>query len=70
LLFGEVSDALVAEEGGPSAMARDPDQTYPTRYLVALDLATGVCVHVEHLDGDWVGRGFSVRITAVDPSVP
>jgi hypothetical protein len=66
LLFGAVSDAPVAQEGGPTAVSRDPELTHPTRYLVALDVATGVCVHVEHLDGDWVGRGFSVHITAVD----
>ena len=34
--------------------------------LVALDVATGVCVHVEHLDGDHTGRGFSMRIRSVD----
>jgi hypothetical protein len=66
LLFGRVSDEIVGEEGGPSAVARCPDLVHTTRYLVALDLATGVCVHVEHLDGDLAGRGFSVTIRSVD----
>jgi len=35
-------------------------------FLVALDVATGVCVHVEHLDGNHTGRGFSMRIRSVD----
>ena len=66
LLFGAVSDALVVEEGGPAALSQDPGWRYPTRHLVALDLETGVCVHVEHLDGDCAGRGFSVDVLAVD----
>ena len=37
-----------------------------TAFLVALDVETGVCVHVEHLDGDHTGRGFSLRIRSVD----
>jgi len=37
---------------------------------VALDVDTGVCLHVEHLDGDHVGRGFSVEIRSVDGDPP
>jgi len=39
---------------------------HTTASLVALDVATGVCVHVEHLGGDHAGRGFSMRIRSVD----
>jgi hypothetical protein len=67
LLFGEVSEALeVAEGGGPTVRDRGPDPAHATAYLVALDVATGVCVHVEHLDGDHAGRGFSVDLLTVD----
>jgi hypothetical protein len=66
LLFGRVSEELEALAGGPTARGRQPDLTHATRYLVALDVGTGVCVHVEHLDGDHAGRGFSVDIRSVD----
>jgi hypothetical protein len=66
LLFGRVSAELEALGGSPTGLDRQPDLTYATRYLVALDLGTGVCVHVEHLDGDHAGRGFSVEIRSVD----
>ena len=35
---------------------------HTTASLVALDVESGVCVHVEHLGGDHAGRGFSMRI--------
>ncbi len=69
LLFGEVSEGLEALAGGPTMRDRKPWLTYATRYLVALDLVTGICVHVEHLDGDHAGRGFSVDISSVDSGV-
>ncbi len=40
-----------------------------TAFLVALDVATGVCVHVEPLDGDHTGRGFSLDLLGVDEDV-
>lgn len=67
LLFGRVSEELEVLAGGPSMLERRPDLVYATRYRVALDVGTGVCVHVEHLDGDHVGRGFSLDIRGVDP---
>ncbi|HYN67506.1 MAG TPA: hypothetical protein VES93_11510 [Ornithinibacter sp.] len=67
LLFGRVSEELETLAGGPSMLERRPGLVYATAYLVALDVGTGVCVHVEHLDGDHTGRGFSVEIRAVDP---
>ena len=70
LLFGRVSDELEALGGAPTARAQQPGLTYATRYLVALDVDTGVCLHVEHLDGDHVGRGFSVEIRSVDGDPP
>ena len=48
---------------------RTTELNYATRYLVAVDVVTGICVHVEHLDGDHAGRGFSVDIHSVDRSV-
>jgi hypothetical protein len=66
LLFGRVSEDIEAEIGGPTMRSRQADLEYATTYLVALDVATGVCVHVEHLDGDHVGRGFSVDLRSVD----
>ncbi len=69
LLFGEVSEGLEALAGGPTLRDRKPWLTYATRYLVALDVVTGICVHVEHLDGDHAGRGFSVDISSVDRGV-
>jgi len=69
LLFGEVSEDLEALAGGSTVRDRKPWLTYATRYLVALDVVTGICVHVEHLDGDHAGRGFSVDISSVDGAV-
>ena len=45
------------------------DVDYPTAYLVGLDVATGVCIHVEHLDGATAGRGFSLDVLGVDAEV-
>ena len=69
LLFGRVSESLEAAAGGPTALDRDPDLVYASAYLVALDVQTGVCVHLEHLDGDHAGRGFSVDIHSMDGDV-
>lgn len=67
LLFGRVSEEIEAAcGGGPTMGERQPDLLYASAYLIALDVETGVCVHVEHLDGSHVGRGFSVDIRAVD----
>jgi hypothetical protein len=68
LLFGQVSHAIQTGGGGSTLRIRQAGLGYATAYLVALDLETGVCVHVESLDGDHVGRGFSVDIRAVDGS--
>jgi len=68
LLFGRVSEELEALAGGPSLLRRQPDLAHATTYLVALDVGTGVCVDVDHLDGDHVGRGFSVELHSVDGS--
>ncbi|SFL68584.1 hypothetical protein [Geodermatophilus ruber] len=40
--------------------------TYPTRQAVRLDVATGVCVWTEVLDGTWAGNGHDLCIEAVD----
>jgi len=69
LLFGAVSESLEAAGGGPTALERNPELVYASAYLVALDVQTGVCVHVEHLDGDHAGRGLSVDIHVVDGGV-
>jgi hypothetical protein len=59
-----------AATGASTVRSQRPDLVYATSYLVALDVGTGVCVHVEHLDGDHVGRGFSLDIRGVDPPRP
>ena len=69
LLFGKVSTDLLVREGGPAALGDGPLPVFATAYLVALDVQTGVCVHVEHLDGDHVGRGFSLDLLGVDDEV-
>ncbi|MEO6790964.1 MAG: hypothetical protein ABI187_08365, partial [Ornithinibacter sp.] len=70
LLFGRVSEDVEAQAGGPRLLEQQPDLTYATAYLVALDVQTGVCVHVEHLDGTFVGRGFSLDVLGVDDDMP
>ncbi len=65
LLFGRVSEDIEMASGGPTLRSRQADLAYATAYLVALDVETGICVHVEHLDGDHVGRGFSVDLRSV-----
>lgn len=69
LLWGRVSDAIEAAMGVTTMGALQSSLRYTERYLVALDVGTGVCVHVEHLDGDFAGRGFSVDVLAVDDRV-
>lgn len=69
LLWGRVSEDVEAAVGGAVMRERRGDLHYPSRYLVALDVATGVCVHVEHLDGTFAGRGFSLDVLAVDDEV-
>jgi hypothetical protein len=69
LLFGRVSESLDTAGGRATAQGYDRDPAYASAYLVALDVQTGVCVHVEHLDGDHAGRGFSVDISSVDGGV-
>ena len=69
LLHGRVSEEIEALAGGGSARGDRPEPVYATAYLVALDVRTGVCVHVEHLDGDHAGRGFSLDVLGVDEDV-
>ncbi|WP_392541926.1 hypothetical protein [Oryzobacter telluris] len=69
LLFGRASTDLEAVERGATPGPPPESGVYLDRHLVGLDVATGVCVHVEHLDGDFVGRGFSVDIRGVDDEV-
>ncbi|HET6968802.1 MAG TPA: hypothetical protein VFI44_11010 [Ornithinibacter sp.] len=66
LLVGRVSTDLMVQGGGAAAFGEGPLPVLATAYLVALDVQTGVCVHVEHLDGDHVGRGFSLDVLGVD----
>ncbi|MGY1672244.1 hypothetical protein [Geodermatophilus sp. SYSU D00710] len=42
------------------------DVEYPTAHLVRLDVATGVCVWAEPLDGTYAGETHDLRIEAVD----
>ncbi|CAN5393994.1 hypothetical protein BH23ACT6_BH23ACT6_14630 [soil metagenome] len=44
----------------------DPTFDYTTRFLVALDVETGLCVAVNHLNGSETGDVFNVRVLAVD----
>ncbi len=69
LLWGRASEDLEAVSGGATMPSPPVSGTYPERHLVGLDLQTGVCVHVEHLDGDVAGRGFSLDVLAVDDEV-
>ena len=66
LLFGRVSEDAEAAAGGRTLRDERPGLAYATAYLVGLDVETGVCVHVEHLDGDHAGRGFSLHVLGVD----
>lgn len=72
LLFGRVSEQVDARGDGPQPSGSPSGRAHATAFLVALDVGTGVCVHVEHLDGEHVGRGFSLDIRLVDggPSAP
>ena len=69
LLFGRVSEEIEALAGGRPERGDRPATVYASAYLVALDVQTGVCVHVEHLDGDNAGRGFSLDVLGVDEDV-
>lgn len=43
---------------------------YATRFLARLDVATGICVRTEELDGPHAGAGHEVQIEAVDAPFP
>ncbi|MGY1693390.1 MULTISPECIES: hypothetical protein [unclassified Geodermatophilus] len=43
---------------------------YPSVHLVRLDVATGVCVWAEPLDGTYAGETHDLRIEAVDERMP
>lgn len=69
LLWGEVSERLEADAGGPTWRASRPDGEYPGSWLVGLDPETGVVVSTEPLGGDRDDLGFTVRIHEVDGPV-
>ncbi len=69
LLLGRVSEDVEARAGVSRVLEREPDLVYATSYLVGLDVQTGICVHVEHLDGSHVGSGFSLDVLGVDDEV-
>jgi hypothetical protein len=70
LLFSEKSERLVADEGGPTVGAQEPEFVFADAHLVRLDVDTGVCVYSEQLGGDHSGWGHDVRIEAVDEAMP
>jgi hypothetical protein len=59
------SRAAALAEGFP-----DPDGPFADAHLVALDVATGICVSTRELGGPDDGRGFEVTIEAVDEPMP
>lgn len=66
LLFGEVSMAMDLDD--PAAVrAREPEAGYPSGHRVSLDVATGVVVSVEPLDGD---RRLSVFCNEIHEATP
>lgn len=72
LLAGEVSDRLegLADDTRADRPAEAGAFGYATAYLVGLDLQTGVCVSLDHLDGAEVGNHVDVRILAVNQPMP
>lgn len=66
LLWGEVSERLEGEAGGPTFARDHPDVVYPDSWLVGVDVRTGVVVSTEPLGGDRDDLGFTVTIHAVD----
>lgn len=66
LLRSREVDERLLSGGGPGALLG----AYPTATRVRLDVATGVCVLVEDLDGTSPGVRLEVGIEAVDEPMP
>jgi hypothetical protein len=66
LLFSAVSDDRLAESGGPTLLAQQPDFRYADAHRVRLDVGTGVCVLTEEVGGSRSGSGHDLEIEAVD----
>jgi hypothetical protein len=69
LLFGARSEAIVADEGGPTAAERDPSLRYADSYRVRIDTQTSVCVLTEEVGGSAPGSGHELVIEAVDEAM-
>lgn len=67
LLLGRESHLVEMVEGNTRPLDDDLDaDSYASSFLVGVDVQTGICVSVDHLDGSQPGEAFSVRIIAVD----
>jgi hypothetical protein len=68
LLFG--SHILTEDLGAANALYLDPRFRFPEVHRVRLDVATGVCVLTEEMDGSRAGTGHELRIDGVDEVMP
>lgn len=70
LLFGIHSEQREAATGGPTLRDSQPDIRYAEEHRVRLDVMTGVCVLTEEIGGSHASTGYTVRIEAVDETIP
>lgn len=68
LLYGRDSDRLEFLVGNTRPTREESSAwfTYTSTFLVALDVQTGICVSVDHLDGSQTGEALTARILGVD----
>lgn len=62
LLWSEVSDRDEVDAGGTSWFELHPDAVFPDAYDVALDVGTGIVVHLAPVGGSRTDLGFDVTI--------
>jgi len=70
LLFSAQSEARDAQAGGPTRQDRESGLRYADAHRVRLDVATGVCVFTEEVDGSRASNGHDLRLEAVDEPMP
>lgn len=66
LLFNAATEAMEYGNDSRPSQREGTNFTHSTRFEVAIDVQTGVCVGVSHLDGSEIGESLAVQIASVN----